>query len=54
MKPIDITRAAPLSGISTVMMGEKRDVPIYTTSSQRLAAPHKGINIIDGKKIVVK
>lgn len=42
------------SGISTVMMDEKADVPIYTPSGQRLSAPHKGINIVGGKKVIVK
>ena len=42
------------SGISMVLMGEKKGTPIYTPSGQRLAAPRKGINIVGGKKIVIK
>lgn len=42
------------SGISTVIMDGKADVPIYTPSGQRLAAPRKGINIVGGKKVIVK
>lgn len=42
------------SGISTVMMDGKADVPIFTPSGQRLAAPRKGINIVGGKKVIVK
>ncbi|MCR4958764.1 MAG: hypothetical protein K6B13_09235 [Prevotella sp.] len=42
------------SGISTVMTDGKADVPIYTPSGQRLAASRKGINIVGGKKVIVK
>lgn len=42
------------SGISTVMMDEKTGVPIYTPSGQRLSAPRKGINIVGGKKVIVR
>ena len=28
--------------------------PVFTLSGQRLAAPRKGVNIVDGKKVVVK
>ena len=42
------------SGISTVMMDEMAGVPVYSTSGQRLTAPRKGINIIGGKKVVIK
>lgn len=42
------------SGISTVMMTEKAGVPIYAPSGQRLSAPRKGINIVGGKKVIVK
>ena len=43
------------SGISTVMMDAsgKKD-RIYNLSGQKLTAPQKGINIIGGKKVVVK
>ena len=42
------------SGISTVMVDEKDGAPIYTPSGQRLVKPKKGINIIGGKKVVVR
>ena len=42
------------SGISNVLIDENSVKPIYTLSGQRLAAPKKGINIIGGKKVVVK
>jgi len=31
-----------------------KSAPIYNLRGQRLAAPQKGINIINGKKVVVK
>ena len=43
------------SGISTVMMDASgENTRIYNLSGQKLAAPQKGINIIGGKKVVVK
>ena len=42
------------SGISTVMMDGKVDAPVDSLSGQRLTAPRKGVNIIGGKKRVVK
>ena len=42
------------SGISNVLMDEDSDKPIYTLSGQRLTVPKKGINIIGGKKVIVK
>ena len=42
------------SGISTVMTGEKADIPVYTTSGQRIIAPRKGINIVGGRKVVMR
>jgi len=31
-----------------------KPAPIFSLSGQRLAAPKKGINIVGGKKVVVK
>ncbi|MDE5783397.1 MAG: hypothetical protein K2H97_03615 [Prevotella sp.] len=31
-----------------------KDAPIYSLRGQRLTTPHKGINIIGGRKVVVK
>ena len=42
------------SGINMVMMDEKTVVPIYSPSGQRVATPRKGINIVGGKKVIVK
>ena len=42
------------SGISTVMMDGKVDAPVYSLSGQRLTAPRKGVNIVGGKKVVVR
>ena len=40
------------SGIQRVSIGNSTTGPVYTLSGQRLAAPHKGVNIINGKKVV--
>lgn len=42
------------SGIRAVMAGTAKDSPVFSLSGQRLSAPMKGINIIGGKKVVVK
>ena len=42
------------TGIKTVTTTQKENESIYTLSGQRVAAPVKGINIINGKKIVIK
>ena len=43
------------SGIEQVVMdGLEKDAPVYNLRGQRLAAPQKGVNIIGGKKVVVK
>lgn len=31
-----------------------KDAPIYNLRGQRLKAPQKGINIIGGRKVIVK
>ena len=41
------------SGISSVG-ADSEDTPFYTLSGQRLSAPRKGLNILGGKKIIVK
>ena len=40
--------------IQTVTAAPKENDAIYTLSGQRVAAPVKGINIINGKKVVIK
>lgn len=42
------------SGISYVQMGEDTVNTVFTLSGQRLTAPKKGVNIIGGKKVVMK
>lgn len=42
------------TGISTIKADTKTDTPVYSLSGQRLTQPVKGINIIDGKKVVVR
>ena len=42
------------SVINSLITEEKAAVPIYTPSGQRLSAPRKGVNIIGGRKVVVK
>jgi len=41
------------SGISSVG-ADSEDAPVYTLSGQRLAAPQKGINIVGGKKVIIR
>ncbi len=43
-----------LSGISDAVFSSTKTAPVFTLSGQRLAAPRKGINIVGGKKIMVK
>lgn len=42
------------TGISTVTTTQKENESIYTLSGQRVANPVKGINIIGGRKVVIK
>lgn len=45
-----------ITGIKTLnVKGDSQDnAPIYNLSGQRLSAPQKGVNIVNGKKILVK
>ena len=52
VKPNDVTFIP--TGISNVSVDIPTPGHIYTLSGQRLTAPRKGINIIKGKKVVVK
>ena len=40
------------SGIEDVTIGDIEDAPVYNLSGQRLSAPQKGINIVNGKKVI--
>lgn len=42
------------SGINNVVLNEKKDAPTYNLNGRRLHQPQKGINIIDGKKVLIK
>ena len=42
------------SGINGVLMDKQIDAPIYDLSGKRLREPRKGINLIGGKKVLVK
>lgn len=42
------------SGIKYIVTNKHSNPNIYNLSGQRLATPQKGINIIDGKKVVMK
>lgn len=42
------------TSINGVETGEKKDAPIFDLSGQQIKKPRKGINIIKGKKVVVK
>ena len=42
------------SGIEDVTISGIEDAPVYNLSGQRLSAPQKGINIVNGKKVVIK
>jgi uncharacterized protein YjdB len=42
------------SGINEVQLDSPSTTVVYTISGQRIEKPRKGINIIGGKKIVVK
>ena len=42
------------SGIATVLTEQKTNETIYNLSGQRFATPRRGLNIIGGKKVVVR
>ena len=49
------TRPGDLTlGIRGIFVNQKTDEPVYNVTGQKLYAPRKGINIINGKKIIVK
>ena len=49
-----IAKLRETSGISNIKMDDMQSDKIYTLSGQRLTSPKKGLNIIGGKKVVVK
>jgi len=50
----NIVGVADPSGITTVLTETKSNAAVYNLSGQRLTAPQKGLNIIGGKKVVVR
>lgn len=42
------------TGIKRQMTDERRDGSVYTLGGQRLPAPRKGVNIIGGRKVVIR
>ena len=42
------------TGINDVEAEGRTNTPVYTLSGQRIAAPRKGINIVGGKKVIIK
>ena len=55
VKPADLSYTIGSTGISSITTDAiDSNTPIYNLRGQRLAAPQKGINIINGKKVVVK
>ena len=46
-------RNGETSSIHLIQMAEQAD-KIYNTAGQKLSAPQKGLNIIDGRKVMVK
>lgn len=43
-----------LTGINRIILNKGTDKHVYNLNGQQLMGPHKGINIIGGKKVVVK
>jgi hypothetical protein len=41
-------------GIHGVMLDNDKDAPVFDLLGRKLAQPKKGVNIINGKKVVVK
>ena len=42
------------SGIKGILLNNDKDSPIYDINGRRLEVPQRGINIINGKKVVSK
>ncbi len=52
-KPCKLTVTPDPSGIND-LQADNNSTPVYSLSGQRLAAPRKGVNIVGGRKVVVK
>lgn len=44
----------PTTGIGDVIVGDGKNAAVYSLSGQKLSKPKKGINIVNGRKVVVK
>lgn len=44
----------PTTGIGDVMADDSKNAAVYSLSGQKLSKPKKGINIVNGRKVVVK
>ena len=42
------------SGIKCILLDNDKDYPVYDINGRRLEAPQRGINIINGKKVIMK
>jgi hypothetical protein len=52
---VDFFDTGDPSGIKSAEMGKKMaGNAVYNLQGQRIAAPRKGMNIIDGKKVILK
>jgi len=51
---VNIVGVEDPAGIATVYTEQNGNEPIYNLSGQRLAAPRRGLNIIGGRKVVMK
>ena len=49
-----VTGVESIGTVEKVDYDPSRDGNIYTISGQRLSSPRKGINIINGRKVIVK
>ena len=49
-----IVGVADPSGVATIRTEQNTNEAVYNLSGQRFAAPRRGLNIIDGKKVVIK
>ena len=55
VSPVKIAeRVGSYSVVNAVTIRKQDDILIYNLSGQKLAAPQKGVNIIGGKKVVIK
>ena len=55
IKQSDVSYTIGTTGIESIAADSiEKDAPIFSLSGQRLDKPRKGINIIGGKKVIVK